>query len=517
MTDLGHKIGQDRLIGSTSKSAAIESSVQDAYPCKIAVPKPNTASSHTDKYSEGWSLSFTNDKLATVAYPNGKKAEISYADDEAQRVKLPDGTVWVKPSKYTSCWYEGNIKRSDKLGCITVFIDGRITSKKWKTAQECTWYPDGTVKTAIPELSGNELNGLYQAASPQIDSNKDGKLSKAELKNAITSPVITGDVARFAAIAYRSFDDLSSLAPHSFAWNSPISETTVEKEDIAIYDSVSRQKLDNWSSLSGLLNNTVSKVGSIYRNQASINERNRHRHLYSRSGDAKESIQSKFVQQGALADCYFHAAVASVADARPDLIEKMIHDNKDGTYKITFADSTVQIAGLTEAEKMLYGSSTDGGLWPLLIEKAYGEQLRKDYSNLGLGRLVNDMLPYQLTDMAGQTERVLNKITGKKHENIILPVTDDRALSAKLKSAYEQHIPMTCGTRIADIRPHDSGLETLHAYSVLSYDHNKRLVTVRNPHGAEEAGYQGTFQMTLKQFKDNFTDLYLAWQPQQGN
>ncbi|MBX9879270.1 MAG: hypothetical protein K2Y22_12495 [Candidatus Obscuribacterales bacterium] len=483
--------------------------MRDLESSKCAASEASAKDARTVKYCEGWSLAFKDDKLAAITYPNGKKAEISYDDDEANRVKLPDGTVWTKPSKYDYSWYEGNRKCLDTLGCITVFNDGRIISKKWKTAQERTWYPDGINKVATPDLTGDELTGLYQSALPQIDFNKDSKLTKAELRNAITNPAVKGDVARFAAIAYRSFDDLSSLT-----WKCPGVEAIIGKEDIAVYNSSSVQKLDNWSKLAGMLNNTEAKIGSIYRNLHDIDGKNRHRHLYSLSGDAAKSIQSKFVKQGLLADCYFHAAVASIAEARPDLIKSMIQSNKDGTYTVTFADSSITINGLTEAEKMLYGSSTEGGLWPLLIEKAYGEQLKTEYSKLGLGSVVNTMLPYQLTDIPGQTERVLNKITGQKHHMVILPMTDENDISAKLKSACEQHIPMTCGTRIADIRPHLDGLETLHAYSVLSYDDNKRLVTIRNPHGADDSSFQGTCQMTLKQFRDNFTDLYLAWKPQ---
>lgn len=476
-----------------------------------SVSKTKDQSSHTDKYSEGWSLAYIGGKLTTITYPNGSTAEISYADDQLKSVKLPDDTVWTKPKQHSELWYEGNSRNRDTLGAVTLYDDGRITVKNWKTAKERTWYSDGTVKSETPELTGDELQVLFKSALPQIDANKDGQLSKTELKNAILAPHIKGTIARFAAVAYRSFDDLSSLN-----WQYPGIEPTIDSTDIDVYAAYSQPKKEDWSKLLGPVNPNKPKIENIYQKLISTDERNRHRNLYSRAGGSHESIKSKFVKQGSLKDCYFHAALAAVAEVRPDLIKKMIHDNKDGTYNVTFADDAkhpLRVKALTESEKMLYGSTTEGGLWPLLIEKAYGEQIRKDCTNVGLGLLVKDLLPSELSDFPGQTERVLNKITGQKHETVILPLTGEDVLDAKLKSAYEQHIPMTCGTRIADIRPRLAELESLHAFSILSYDHFNKLVTIRNPHGNDEVNYQGTFTMTLKQFKDNFTDLYLASQP----
>lgn len=518
MTDLDHIVDHDQAKAAVGKGTGIESSVKDAYPCKKEASiqtTSNSNSSHIEKYSEGWSLSYTNDKLTTITYPSGKKAEISYADGEISRVKLPDNTFWAKKGKYSALWYEGNIKSPDTLGGITVYNDGRITSKNWKTAQERTYYADGTIKTGMPDLAGAEFKQTYLSALTQIDSNRDNRLSKTELKNAIVDPSVKGAVARFAAVAHACFDDLSSLA-----WKCPSDMSSIEKEDIDVYTDYSEQKADNYSQLLGTLNRTKDKVESIYQRWVVTDERNRHRNLYSRLGSPQESIKPEFVKQGLLLDCYFHASLASVANARPDIIEKMIHDNNDGTYTVTFAgapNQPWQVPSPTESKKMLYSSITDAGLWPLVVEEAFGKQLQKEYSDMGLGPLVNEMLPYQLTNFPGQSEPVLDKITGQKHETMIVPTSSDSALSAALEAACEQRIPMTCGTRLVDIRPRPQGLDKLHAYSILSYDSNRHLVTLRNPHGVDEETYQGTFQMTLKQFKDTFTDVYFAWRPKQGN
>ncbi len=517
MTALDH-IDQSQSKASTGKCAGIEYSVKDAYPCKKEASiqtTSNSNSSRIEKYSEGWSLSYTNDKLTTITYPSGKKAEISYADGEVSRVKLPDNTFWAKKGKHSALWYEGNIKSPNTLGCITVYDDGRITSKNWKTAIERTWYADGTSKIGMPDLAGNEFKHMYLSALPQIDSNKDGRLSKTELKNAILNPSVKGEAARFAAIAHRCFDDLSSLA-----WKRPGTMSAIEKGDIDVYAAYCGPTADSYSELLGHLNHTKDKFESIYQRFVVTDERNRHRNLYSHADSPNESIRPKFVKQGSLWDCYFHASLASVADARPDLIKKMIHDNRDGTYTVTFAGAANQpwrIQSLTESEKMIYGSSTEGGLWPLVIEKAYGEQLRKEYGNMGLGALVDDMLPYQLTNIAGLSEQVLDKITGQQHDTMFMPMVNDNDLGAALKSACDQHIPMTCGSKLADIRPRPQGLDTHHAYSILKYDSDKHLVTIRNPHGVNEETYQGTFQMTLEQLRDNFTDVYFAWRPKRGN
>jgi len=50
----------------------------------------------------------------------------------------------------------------------------------------------------------------------------------------------------------------------------------------------------------------------------------------------REAIRMDDVKQAGLGDCALMAAMAALAETRPGLIRQMIRDNKDGSYTVTF-------------------------------------------------------------------------------------------------------------------------------------------------------------------------------------
>lgn len=203
-------------------------------------------------------------------------------------------------------------------------------------------------------------------------------------------------------------------------------------------------------------------------------------------------IQASDVRQGAIADCYFAAAMAAVASANPEAIDKAIKDNQDGTFTVTFFE--VDWQGNAKPHKVTvdadlpwnkgadlpaYAQSTekvDGKpgmeLWPSILEKAYA-QWKGSYDDIGHG---------------GNSGRVMEALTGKrsKPEN----TTDADPLWEKMLKATEAKKPMTAGTGAADdarYKDPEAGVYGWHAYTVLAAyekkegDQVKRYVTMRNP------------------------------------
>jgi hypothetical protein len=91
--------------------------------------------------------------------------------------------------------------------------------------------------------------------------------------------------------------------------------------------------------------------------------------------------------QGAIGDCWVLASFAALANRSPELIENMIQDNYDGTYRVTFGDgSSVEVSGdvwlqLGYEEDGATQVSSDVGeyavyarssaaQWPWILEKA---------------------------------------------------------------------------------------------------------------------------------------------------
>lgn len=101
-----------------------------------------------------------------------------------------------------------------------------------------------------------------------------------------------------------------------------------------------------------------------------------------------DGISPGDVQQRALGDCYFLAALASVAQQHPEVIWDAIKDNGDGTYTVTFYQDgkPVQITvdnefpvredsnGNPTAQPVYANTgSSPQELWPMIMEKAYAQ------------------------------------------------------------------------------------------------------------------------------------------------
>jgi hypothetical protein len=97
------------------------------------------------------------------------------------------------------------------------------------------------------------------------------------------------------------------------------------------------------------------------------------------------------VKQGRLGDCYFMAALASIANGRPAHIKQMMRDNGDGTVTVRLfsprgsrRDRTYKPKYLRLHKSVVRNQGTDvyahGSLWVALAEKAFAAMTWKDLS-----------------------------------------------------------------------------------------------------------------------------------------
>ncbi|HEX5272978.1 MAG TPA: C2 family cysteine protease, partial [Gemmataceae bacterium] len=117
------------------------------------------------------------------------------------------------------------------------------------------------------------------------------------------------------------------------------------------------------------------------------------------------------VKQGALGDCYFLAALASIAAANPDAIQGMMCDNGDsvtvrfydtvydtdpnaeiGAYEqkptyITIEKSVLDSSGKLGNKERAGGQRAGGALWVQLLEKAYATHVARSHDKLKPGDL----------------------------------------------------------------------------------------------------------------------------------
>ena len=227
------------------------------------------------------------------------------------------------------------------------------------------------------------------------------------------------------------------------------------------------------------------------------------------------------VQQGQIGDCYFPAAVASMAHMDPELIHKMIKANGDGTYTVTFKDRdwgsgrvkdvNVRVDGDLYARSYggpLYGSSSNSTdtakmeLWFPLVEKAYA-QWKGSYDTIGNGGYSGDVFE----EFTGGTARSLDTSAG-----------DDRVWNA-ITRAIDAKKPVAAGTHSdgGPVNYTNTGVYGDHAYSVLGYETQggEKYVVLRNPWGESEpsgnGANDGVFKLKLGEFRKLYDNvMYLS-------
>lgn len=233
------------------------------------------------------------------------------------------------------------------------------------------------------------------------------------------------------------------------------------------------------------------------------------------------SIKADDIKQGTIGDCYFLSSLAAVAKSNPELIQKMIKDNGDGTATVTFPGApnepiTVQIP--TAAEAGLYNASAKDGMWAATIEKAYGKYCQSGFWRRSPFNIGGGNTPTEGGDGGGRTAGAMELLTGKSTNNDSNFFTSEETTRQRLTEAFSAKPPraVTCGINKnplellgAESKTGD-GFPTGHAYSIIDFDPNGPdggTVTVRNPWGGADDTTDGTKKISLRDFRKNFSDV----------
>ncbi len=221
------------------------------------------------------------------------------------------------------------------------------------------------------------------------------------------------------------------------------------------------------------------------------------------------------IQQGYLGDCFLVAAMGAVAMQRPELIEKMIKDNGDGTATVTlYTDNgAVAVPGEGKAVEVrismklpttggspAYARAASKELWPSLIEKAYVAQFAGgDYQNANNGGSPGDAM----TAMLGKAS------TG-------FSATQDNAKTtiSNLETMVKGGKPVVAASFGKDATKGNEGLKKLadeknvhawHAYIVKSADEKANSIELFNPWGSSQPE-----KLTAEDFQKLYTWVYVG-------
>ncbi|WP_169797347.1 C2 family cysteine protease [Janibacter limosus] len=105
----------------------------------------------------------------------------------------------------------------------------------------------------------------------------------------------------------------------------------------------------------------------------------------------RDGVSPTDVEQGSLNDCWFIASMQSIAATDPDVIERNITDNGDGTYDVTLYRDGEPVTYRVDATLPAHGqnpvfadnsSSDERELWPLLYEKAMAQHMGGSWDDM---------------------------------------------------------------------------------------------------------------------------------------
>jgi len=241
------------------------------------------------------------------------------------------------------------------------------------------------------------------------------------------------------------------------------------------------------------------------------------------AGLAEGPVTPDSVHQTVVPDCKWQAHLASFAKANPEAVKKLIHDNNDGTYTVTFPgdkEHPETIEAPTPWEKATFSTPEyKGNEWALLIDKAFRQrtglpfgphQAAEGYEglltgnkNAWIGAMRDDEPPKWVSaiDWMGtklglepitKNNASADSLTKQLSENSHDIIHQSRENMPRLiKEALDNHmiittafLPEKMGGKQefgADPGLHKLEVRQLHDYAITDYDPQKGTITLRNP------------------------------------
>lgn len=194
------------------------------------------------------------------------------------------------------------------------------------------------------------------------------------------------------------------------------------------------------------------------------------------------------VAQGGLGDCALMALLATIVNTNPDAIFKMITDNRNGTYTVTFkgiegyfstGQQTVSADFEVGKHSKVAGRSA---FWPLIIEKAYAQEKggTKAIEAAYPEAVLEDLMDVSATEFDPREETadyILGKVIKGKQEKWPMTIYSPKKEGAgKVKKELAGAV---------------SGLYFDHTYAILDVDLAKKKIKLHNPWGFDHPNGDG--------------------------
>jgi Calpain family cysteine protease len=388
--------------------------------------------------------------------------------------------------------------------------------------------------TSIPIAAIESLDiseDRFLSAFEKLDRDHDKVLSSLDIDQAVIDPTIDSDLGEIVAALKAEFGEIKAL--HKEAWFSrkngiTLADILLFEEALRSHENHAAGTIDNAQAILHSKRHVTDPIvlGELARDvMTRVDEAaNSERCLYKSKDNPLESVRPEAIRQGIVGDCYFLGALASVAASNPQIIVRIIKDNCDNTFTVTFPgarDEPVTINAPTVVELALYARLTEWGIWPAVLEKAYGAYI---------GHLIKNakLIPAENTAAAEHMSESLQLLTGQAGRFKLLTEVSHEALTATLTRALKEKRAIGAATKANKTQfTDDAGLPSSHAYSIIAWDPSLSRITLRNPWGPVRKSepeligghpadgiLDGVFTMDLLHFLLNFDVIYFEdWAP----
>jgi hypothetical protein len=220
----------------------------------------------------------------------------------------------------------------------------------------------------------------------------------------------------------------------------------------------------------------------------------------------RNAIVPDAVQEGIIHDCKLDAPLAALANFDDKAIEKMVvPDAKGEKFTVTFPSvpgEPITVDGPSQAELALFNQSGPRGIWANVIEKAYGEYVRRHPERFGKPCSESDPAAQCLEDGGLWEETTM--LTG----HAVQPYSLDKIDAQNIKTALVEGLAEKSVLTLASInRPSDKRVSNSHLYAILGFDPNGPeggTLSLYDPYGNRSPSGDGHFTVSFNQLFNDF-------------
>lgn len=253
-----------------------------------------------------------------------------------------------------------------------------------------------------------------------------------------------------------------------------------------------------------------------------------------------EAIKAEGVEQGGVGDCFFMATLSGLAnsDKGREKIHNMIREESDGSYTVTFPGAKDEPIKVTKKDLEESKGNSGQDKWAFVAETAFlkytndtpivgGILHQQDIPTLGrattprgaMKLLTGEDQATDQFDVYSLGARQLLSVGKTSKENVGRDLEEamknERVVTASASPNFVRFLGLNDAKSLPDA----------HVYTVLDYDADKKMVTVRNPWasmgngplaeaGATKDGVthlgDGKLQMSLDTFYNRFSQMDIS-------